>query len=82
MTFSNGISFGLLRFKRVSKDTELVNKGTYLPTISSSISDGFFRIRVQISIVKMVDDELKIEVKELIKAASMTDNIKPVKPKS
>lgn len=30
--------------------------------------------------VKMVDDELKIEVKELIKAASMTANIKPVNP--
>jgi hypothetical protein len=32
--------------------------------------------------VKMVDEELKIEVKELIKAASMTDNINPVKPTS
>jgi hypothetical protein len=32
------------------------------------------------SMVKMVDEELKIEVKELIKAANMTANIKPVKP--
>lgn len=48
--------------------------------MSSSISEGFFLIRVQISIVKMVEEELKMEVKELIKAASMTDNINPVKP--
>lgn len=48
--------------------------------MSNSISEGFFRIRVQMSMVKMVEDELKIEVKELIKAASMTDNIKPVNP--
>ncbi len=52
----------------------------YLPTMSNSISEGFFRIRVQISIVKMVEEELKIEVKELIKAANMTDSIRPVKP--
>lgn len=48
--------------------------------MSNSISEGFFRIRVQMSMVKMVEDELKIEVKELIKAANMTDNIKPVNP--
>lgn len=52
----------------------------YLPTMSSSMSEGFFRIRVQISIVKMVDEELKIEVNELIRAANMTDSISPVKP--
>jgi hypothetical protein len=44
------------------------------------MSLGFFRILVQMSMVKMVDEELKIEVKELIKAANMTANIKPVKP--
>ena len=53
----------------------------YLPTISNSISDGFLRMRVQISMVKMVDEELKIDVNELMKAANITDSIRPVKPK-
>ena len=46
------------------------------------MSDGLLRIRVQISMVKMVELELKIDVKELIRAANITDNINPVKPRT
>ena len=55
---------------------------TDLPTMSSSISDGLFRMRVQISIVNMVELELNIEVSELIRAASITASINPVKPET
>lgn len=48
--------------------------------MSNSMSDAFFLILVQISIVKMVEEELKMDVKELINAASMTASIRPVKP--
>ena len=34
--------------------------------MSSSMSEGFFLILVQISIVKMVEDELKMDVRELL----------------
>lgn len=37
-------------------------------------------MRVQISIVNMVEDELKIDVNELISAANITANMRPVKP--
>lgn len=37
-------------------------------------------MRVQISIVKIVEDELKIDVKELISAANITASIRPVRP--
>lgn len=50
--------------------------------MSSSISDGLFRMRVQISIVNMVELELNIEVSELIRAASITASINPVKPET
>ena len=53
-----------------------------LPTTSNSVSDGFRRIRVQISIVKMVEDELKIDVREDIRAAIMTANISPLAPEN
>lgn len=46
----------------------------------NSMSEGFLRIRVQISMVKMVELELKIDVRELIRAANITANIIPVKP--
>ena len=53
---------------------------TNLPTMSSSMSDGLFLMRVQTSIVNMVELELNIEVSELIRAASITASISPVKP--
>jgi len=53
---------------------------SYLPTTRSSVSDGFFRNRVQISIVKMVEEELKMDVRELMRAASMTASNKPESP--
>lgn len=52
----------------------------YLPTIISSRSDAFFLMSFQISIVKIVDAELKMEVNEDIKAANITANIKPRRP--
>ena len=52
----------------------------YRPTIRSSISEAFFRMRVQISMVKIVEDELKIDVNELISAANITANMRPVRP--
>ena len=48
--------------------------------MSSSVSEGLCRIRVHISIVNMVELELKIDVKELIKAAIITANIIPERP--
>jgi len=59
-----------------------------LPTIicSNSIDfvllpfQAFRRRQVQISIVKMVEAELKIEVKEDIKAAIITANMQPLRP--
>ena len=59
-----------------------------LPTMSCSISisiNDFFlkavaRIRIQMSIVKMVDAELKMEVKEDMRAAIITANIMPRRP--
>ena len=48
--------------------------------MSSSVSEGLFRIRVHISIVNMVELELKIDVKELIKAAIITASIIPERP--
>ncbi len=48
--------------------------------MTSSIGDGFFLMSFQMSMVKMVEDELKMEVREDIRAANMTDNIMPRKP--
>ena len=54
---------------------------TYLPTIISSLTDAF-RLKVEyISIVNNVLALLNIEVKSLIKAASITDSITPFNPK-
>ena len=52
----------------------------YLPTMTSSIGDGFFLMSFQMSMVKMVEDELKMEVREDIRAANMTESIMPRKP--
>ena len=57
------------------------NMTNVLPTTKSSVSDGLVLIRVQISIVKIVEDELNIEVKEDISAAIITANINPRAPK-
>lgn len=50
------------------------------PTISSSTSVACLRILVHMSIEKMVEDELKMEVREDMRAASITANISPVNP--
>ena len=52
----------------------------YLPTMSSSVSDAFLLKRRQMSMVKMVDAELKMDVRELIRAASITASIIPFSP--
>ena len=56
------------------------NNTKVLPTMSSSVSEGFLLNLVQISMVKMVEEELKIEVREDMRAAIMTASIKPFKP--
>ena len=48
----------------------------------SSTSDAFFLMSFQMSIVKMVDAELKIDVREDISAASITASIRPRMPKN
>ena len=54
--------------------------GIYLPTIISSMSEAFLRIRLQISMVKIVEDELKMEVREDMRAAIMTASMTPRAP--
>ena len=51
-----------------------------LPTINSSVSDARPLNLVQISIVNIVDAELNTEVREDIRAAIMTANIRPLNP--
>ena len=51
-----------------------------LPTNKSSTSLGLDLNLGYISIVKIVDDELKIEVKEDMRAANITANISPLAP--
>ena len=51
-----------------------------LPTSSSSTSEGFFLILVQMSMVKMVEAELKTEVREDMRAAIITASISPRSP--
>lgn len=55
---------------------------TYFPTISCSLSVACFRTRLHISIVNTVAALLKTEVRELIRAASITAIIKPRMPKT
>lgn len=50
------------------------------PTISNSTSVAFFLILVQMSIEKIVEEELKIEVREDMRAASITASISPERP--
>ena len=56
------------------------NNTKVLPTMSSSVSEGFLLNLVQISMVKMVEEELKMEVREDISAAIITANIRPLAP--
>jgi hypothetical protein len=51
-----------------------------LPTINSSVSDARPLNLVQISIVNIVDAELNTEVREDIRAAIMTANMRPLNP--
>ena len=58
--------------------TKMITKD--LPTSSNSVSEGLLLNLVQTSIVKMVEEELKIEVREDMRAAIITANIRPFKP--
>lgn len=53
---------------------------TYLPTIMSSHSEADLRMCLHRSMVKMVLELLNIEVKEDMRAASITAIIKPLRP--
>ena len=53
-----------------------------LPTTRSSVSEGLFLTLVQMSKVKIVEEELKIEVREDIRAAIITASIRPRAPVS
>lgn len=52
----------------------------YLPTNSSSLSEACGRCFFQMSMVKMVELLLKMEVSEDIRAAIITAIISPLKP--
>ena len=56
------------------------NNTKVLPTMSSSVSEGFLLNLVQMSMVKIVEEELKMEVREDIRAAIITANIRPLAP--
>ena len=49
----------------------------HLPMTISSRSEAFFLMSFHMSMVKIVDAELKMEVREDMSAASMTASIKP-----
>ncbi len=53
---------------------------TNLPTIMSSTSEAFFLILLQMSMVKSVLLELKMEVREEMRADIMTASIRPRRP--
>ena len=55
-------------------------KTTNLPTTRSSYSLAFGRIIRYISTVKMVELELKIELRDDVRAANITDMMNPRKP--
>ena len=66
-------------------NTNFVSKSfqTNLPTSKSSLDDGFEdRKRDHISMVKIVDAELKIDVRDDIRAANITANMMPLKPEN
>jgi hypothetical protein len=65
----------------VRQEVCLFSGHSYLPTMMSSTSVAFFRTSLQTSMVNRVDEELKMDVKEDIRAASMTANIRPRRPR-
>ncbi len=60
--------------------TEMPNKTTtkLRPTKTISTGEALFRTNLQMSMVKIVDAELKIDVREDINAASMTASMRPL----
>ena len=73
----------LFIYLNIGKKTYLMTTKTStksLPAKSSSFSEAFGRTYLYISMVKIVDEELKIEVKDDIKAANITANIRPRTP--
>ena len=66
-----GIQAILMATKRMTKDR---------PTTRSSVSEGFLLNLVQTSMVKMVEDELKMEVRDDMRAAIITANMRPFSP--
>ena len=52
------------------------------PTTSSSVSEGRVRTSGQMSIVNIVEEELKMEVREDISAAIITASIRPRAPET
>ena len=71
-----------LRMTGIHKMLTATRKTTVnLPTTMSSKSEAFLLINFQMSMVKIVDAELKMLVKLDIRAASITANIKPLAPK-
>lgn len=63
-------------------DITTIIKTKTRPTISSSTSVACLRILVQMSMVKMVEEELKMEVREDMRAANITASISPDSPVS
>ena len=53
---------------------------SHRPAMRSSFSDALFRILVYRSMVKRALALLKMEVRELMREASMTDSIRPLSP--
>ena len=66
-----GIQAILMATKRMTKDR---------PTTRSSVSEGLFLNLVQTSMVKIVEEELKIDVRDDIRAAIITANMRPFRP--
>jgi len=54
----------------------------HLPMTMSSKSEAFFLKSFQISMVKMVEAELKMDVNEDMRAANITANIRPRTPEN
>ena len=66
-----GIQAILMATKRMTKER---------PRTRSSVSEGFLLNLVQTSMVKMVEEELKIEVRDDIRAAIITASMRPFRP--
>ena len=66
-----GIQAILMATKIMTKDR---------PTTRSSVSEGFLLNLVQTSMVKMVEEELKIDVRDDMRAAIITASMRPFRP--